>query len=182
MSVRVERLDPTGVDHDALVEFMTRNEFPFHVRTRPTVEQIEAAITAGNYRDHNHDSFWIDHDQLGRIGFLRLEDLTDNAPLFDLRLDSPFRGRGLGVTVLRAVTDQVFSTMPEVNRFEGHTREDNIAMRRTFQRCGWLKEAHYREGWPVPGSTPVATVAYGILRMDWATGRTTTFTWDDLPE
>ncbi|MGB3186614.1 MAG: GNAT family protein, partial [Ornithinimicrobium sp.] len=93
-----------------------------------------------------------------------------------------YRGRGLGARILRSATDTVFSTMPEVNRFEGQTREHNTAMRRTFRRCGWLKEAHYREGWPVPGDLPVASVAYSILRRDWQTGQITTFTWDDLPD
>ena len=57
---------------------------------------------------------------------------------------------------------------------------DHLAMRRTFLRCGWLKEAHYREGWPVEGGTPVASVAYAILRRDWESGTTTPFVWEDL--
>lgn len=180
MSITFSRLDPTGVDHDALVDFMTRNEFPFHVRSHPRAEDIEALISKGAYRDEDNDSFWIDHGELGRLGFLRLEDLSDEDPLFDLRLDAPFRGRGLGVQVLRAVADHVFRTMPSVHRFEGQTREDNIAMRRTFLRCGWVKEAHYREGWPVDGGAPLASVAYSILRRDWESGLTTTFVWEDL--
>jgi RimJ/RimL family protein N-acetyltransferase len=180
VAVLLQRLDPVGADRAALVEFMTRNVFPFHVRPRLTAEDVQQAISEGAYRDADNDSFWVQHADLGRIGFLRLEDLTDGAPLFDLRLDGPFRGRGLGVEVLRAATDLVFRSLPEVRRFEGQTREDNIAMRRTFLRCGWLKEAHYRQGWPVPGQEPLASVAYGILRRDWATGTTTTFVWDDL--
>jgi len=180
MSITFARLDPVGADHDALVEFMTRNEFPFHVRTHPRAEDIEALIGKGAYRDEDNDSFWIDHEELGRIGFLRLEDLSEGSPLFDLRLDTPYRGRGLGVPILRAASDHVFRTMPSVNRFEGQTREDNIAMRRTFLRSGWLKEAHYREGWPVAGGAPLASVAYSILRRDWETGETSMFVWDDL--
>lgn len=180
MSIAFTRLDPVGADHDALVEFMTRNEFPFHVRTHPRAEDIEILIGKGAYRDEDNDSFWIDHEELGRIGFLRLEDLSDEDPLFDLRLDTPFRGRGLGVQILRAASDHVFRTMPSVNRFEGQTREDNLAMRKTFLRGGWVKEAHYREGWPVDGGTPLASVAYSMLRRDWEPGQTTALVWDDL--
>ncbi|WP_043599556.1 GNAT family N-acetyltransferase [Cellulomonas flavigena] len=180
MAVSLTRLDPTGTDRGALVEFMTRNVFPFHVRPRLTAADVEQAIDAGAYRDEEHDTFWVEHTDHGRIGTLRLEDLSDDAPLFDLRLDGRFRGRGLGVDVLRAATDLVFSTLPAVRRFEGQTREDNVAMRRTFLRCGWVKEAHYREGWPVEGGDPVASVAYAILRRDWASGTTTTFVWEDL--
>lgn len=174
------RLDPTGSDGAALTEFFTGNEFPFHVVRRPTREQVEGWIDAGAFRDEDNDSFWVDHAELGRIGFVRLEDLSDPDPVFDLRLDGRFRGRGLGTEVLRATTAHVYTTMPERNRFEGQTREDHVAMRRTFLRCGFVKEAHYREGWPIEGGAPVASVAYGILRRDWETGTTTTFVWEDL--
>jgi len=178
--ISLTRLDPDGEDREPLLAFFTRNEFPFHVVRRPTAEQVQRWIDEGAFRSDDNDSYWVDHDQLGRIGFFRLEDLTDGAPVFDLRLDAPFRGRGLASTILRAGTDLVFESLPEVNRFEGQTREDNLAMRRTFLRCGWLKEAHYREAWPVEGGTPVASVAYAILRRDWESGTTTPFVWEDL--
>lgn len=180
MSIDFTSIDPSGHDHDALVDFMTRNEFPFHVRPRPTRENIETSISEGAYRDEDNESFWIDHAKHGRVGFLRLEDLSDGAPLFDLRLEGPFRNRSLGPEILRAAAQHVFTTMPNVNRFEGQTREDNTPMRKTFLRCGWVKEAHYREGWPVDGGAPVASVAYAILRRDWETGQTTTLVWEDL--
>lgn len=180
MSISLTRLDPTGADRSALVGFMTRNEFPFHVRSRPRAADIEGLIDKGAYRDEDNDSFWIEHGELGRVGFLCLEDLSDGDPMFDLRLDAPFRGRGLGTEVLRALADHVFRTLPGANRIEGQTREDNIPMRRTFLRSGWVKEAHYRDGWPVDGGAPLASVAYSILRRDWETGTTTELVWDDL--
>lgn len=179
-TVTLTRLDPTGPDRGPLVDFMTGNTFPFHMVPRPTRAQVEEWIGEGAYRDEDNDSFWVEHTDLGRIGFFRLEDLTDDAPVFDLRLGEDLRGRGLAAEVLRAATELVFTTMPQVNRFEGQTREDNLAMRRAFLRCGFLKEAHYREGWPVEGSDPVASVAYGILRRDWQTGTVTPFVWEDL--
>ena len=67
-----------------------------------------------------------------------------------------------------------------ISRFEGQTREDNIAMRKVMLRAGFVKEAHYREGWPVEGAAPQASVAYAILRRDWGSGTTTSFVWEDL--
>lgn len=117
-----------------------------------------------------------------RIGIVALEDLEeDDSPLFDLRLDQEHRGQGLGLEVLRALCELVFYTMPEVTRFEGQTREDNIAMRKTFIRAGFIKEAHYRLSWPTNDGGAVASVAYAILRQDWETGTTTWFEWNDLP-
>lgn len=176
----LRRLDPTGADREALVEFLIAHEFPFHVRSRLSREQAEKDIDDGAFRDDENDTFWLDHESHGRIGIVRLEDLEDPSPVFDLRLGTEFRGRGLGEASLRAITRHVFESLPEVTRFEGQTREDNIGMRRIFLRCGWLKEAHYRESWPVQGGDPLASVAYAILRRDWETGTTTGFDWEDL--
>ncbi|WP_182171431.1 GNAT family N-acetyltransferase [Flaviflexus equikiangi] len=177
MTITLTRLDPVGVDYDELVSFMTSNRFPFHVRQTVTREDVETAIADGSYRDDDNDSYWIDHDSLGRIGFLRFEDLTDLAPLFDMRLAQSMRGRGLGAQVLEAATAHAFS-LAGVDRFEGQTREDNIAMRRVFARCGWVQEAYYREAWPVEGGKPLASVAYSVLRRDWETGTVTPIVWD----
>lgn len=178
--LRLQRLDPTGADRADLTAFLTRNTFPFHMRPSMSRADVERAIEAGAYGDEENDTLWIVHEDLGRVGLVRIEDLADPTPLFDLRLDEEYRGRGLGAAVLTAITEHVFASMPTVTRFEGQTRADNIAMRRVFQRCGWVKEAHYREAWPVAGGAPLASVAYAILRRDWETGATTPVEWDDL--
>lgn len=179
MTVALVRLDPTGADRADLVAFLTGEEFPFHVRRTIAHADAEAAIDAGAFRDDEHDTYWLQHEDHGRIGIVRLEDLADPVPLFDLRIAGRFRGQGIGVSALRATTDHVFRTMGEVTRFEGQTREDNVAMRRVFVRAGWVKEAHYREAWPVEGDRPVASVAYGVLRRDWESGTVTSVPWDD---
>lgn len=176
-AVELVRIDPAGDDREELIAFMTGEVFPFHVGTRPTRKQVEDGIAAGRYRDEDNDSFWIDHVEHGRIGFFRLEEISDGAPLFDLRLASVWRGRGLAKGVLRTAAEHVFTTMPDVDRFEGQTREDNRAMRRVFEACGWAQEAYYREGWPVEGSEPLGSVAYSILRRDWETGEVTPLRW-----
>ena len=180
VKVTLDRLDPTGGDRSDLITFLTGNEWPFHVRTHLTRADVERSIDEGAYHDGAHDTFWVHHVEHGRIGIVRLEDLEDPTPLFDLRLDARFRGKGWGTAALHATTRYLFTTRSELTRFEGQTREDNIAMRKVFLRCGWLKEAHYRESWPIEGATPVASVAYGVLRRDWESGETTGFEWQDV--
>ena len=165
-------------DDDALVEFLSSNEWPFHMRLRPTQADARKRLEEGQYDPPENAAFWVVLDDR-RIGFAALEDLEDDAPLFDLRLAADARGRGLGVRVLHMLAAEVFERYPKVRRFEGQTREDNVAMRNTFLRAGWVKEAHYREGWPVEGSEPLASVAYAILRRDWETGMTTPVPWGD---
>lgn len=172
-------MDPRDADRDALIDFLTSNVFPFHMTTRPSREQAAHAIDDGDWDGDEHRAYWV-HLDGQRLGTVRLDDLEDPTPVLDLRLAEEHRGRGHGRAVLDAVTELVFRTMPGVNRFEGQTREDNIAMRRVFLRAGWIKEAHYREGWPVENGTPLASVAYAILRRDWETGEVTSFEWEDL--
>ncbi|PSL37901.1 RimJ/RimL family protein N-acetyltransferase [Labedella gwakjiensis] len=167
-------------DDDALVDFISAHEYPFHMTTRPTADDVRSRIASGSFDAPEHAAYWVVADGR-RVGVATLEDLEDDAPLFDLRLANDARGRGLGVPTLQALTREVFERFPAVNRFEGQTREDNIPMRRTFLRAGWVKEAHYRDGWPVAGGDPVASVAYAILRRDWETGKTTPVPWDDEP-
>ncbi|MCT2324558.1 GNAT family N-acetyltransferase, partial [Micrococcus luteus] len=182
MDVTFTPLDPAGADRDALVALLTENAWPFHTRPRVTRPEAEKAVDGGAWEDEDHRTFWIEHPEHGRVGVVRLEDLTDPTPLFDLRVAERFRGRGLGAQILTALTRRVFETMPTVDRFEGQTREDNVPMLRTFRRAGWVKEAHYRRGWPVDGGEPFASVAYAMLRQDWASGTTTPVPADvDVP-
>jgi RimJ/RimL family protein N-acetyltransferase len=78
-------------------------------------------------------------------------DLSERTPMFDLRLRAQFRGKGIRGQALRWLTAYLFTELPAIRRVEGNTRQDNRAMRRVFQRAGYVKEAHYREAWPVEG-------------------------------
>jgi RimJ/RimL family protein N-acetyltransferase len=178
--IRFTEIDVGDVaDRAALIEFLIAHEYPFHLVRRPDRETVESWIEAGRYSGEDNRPLWIAADET-RVGLLVVQDLVSNAPLFDLRLATEWRGVGLGSQVLLALATYVFTSLPAVNRLEGQTREDNIAMRKSFMRSGFVKEAHYREAWPTEDGGAVASTAYGILRRDWQTGRTTTFEWDDL--
>ena len=170
----------TAADADAVTAFLSSNRFPFHVNPAPTAEQAAARVSGGDFWGDESQGYWITAGGED-IGMAVLEDLADDNPVFDLRLAEDWRGRGLGVGIVRALCRLVFTEMPEVVRFEGQTREDNIAMRRTFIRAGFVKEAHYRQGWPKPDGSRAASVAYAILRSDWENDTVTPFEWDDLP-
>ena len=179
MTITLTPIDIAGADRGEFTRFMTRNSFPFHQNANPTDEQVDATIDAGGYR--RRVPLWVDETEHGRIGISVLDAVAGAAPTFDLRLGNRYRGLGLGVPVLRALTSLVFDGYPRATRLEGVTRADHGAMRRTFVRSGLVKEAHYRDSWPMPGSEPLASVGYAILRRDWVSGATTPVEWDDLP-
>lgn len=166
----------THTEREELVAFLTRNTFPFHVHPRRTEAEVRQALEDGAFFAEGERTLWVHHENHGRLGIVRLEDLEESGnftPLFDIRLAQEHRGRGHGAAILQALTAYVFDQWPDVTRFEGQTRDDNRVMRRIFERCGWVQEAYYRESWPVEGGAPRASVAYAILRRDFETGTRT---------
>ena len=65
-------------------------------------------------------------------------------------------------------------------RLEGHTRQDNFAMRKTFERAGFVKEAQLRQAWFSPKEESYYdAVTYGMTREDFEEGTTTPVVWED---
>lgn len=168
-------------DDTAIIDFLSSQTFPFHVYPTLSADDARRRLERGDLDGPDHAAYWVVAGT-ERVGLTVLDDLEDETPLFDLRLADHVRGRGLGVLALRALTDEVFKHFPDARRFEGQTRADNIAMRRTFLAAGWVKEAHYREAWPTRDGDPRDAVAYAILRRDWTAGTSTPVPWDDEPD
>ena len=180
-AVTFTQVDPAA-DVEPLVAFLTTNSFPFHRVPRVTEEQARAAVLGGRYWSGDSVCLWIDAAD-ARIGIAVIDELADvgsgGNPVFDLRLAEAHRGRGFGVSVLTGLTELVFTRWPDVTRFEGQTREDNLAMRATFRGAGWVQEAFYRDAWPIDGGDRLASIGYAVLRRDWESGNTTPVVWDD---
>ncbi|MER5729869.1 GNAT family N-acetyltransferase [Streptomyces sp. NPDC002138] len=176
MEITCRRFVPA--EGDALVDFLTAETWPFHSSDVLERDQVQRWISEGRYEGEESRTFWIVAGERS-VGLVRLMDLGDDTPLFDLRIRSRDRGKGLGSQALRWITTYVFEEFPRVRRIEGTTRQDNAAMRRTFERCGYAKEAHYRDAWPGAGGTVHDAVGYAILRRDWRDGTVSAPQWHD---
>jgi RimJ/RimL family protein N-acetyltransferase len=159
----------------ALAELLSGDEWPFHGTSRPSREAVEGWLTAGRFTGSGVRSFWIrlaDEDTEA-VGVVTLRDLADPTAVFDLRLRSAYRGRGLGTAAVRWLTDYLFTEFPEMTRIEGHTRRDNLAMQRVLERCGYVREAHHRQAWPSSDGTVHDSFGYAVIRPDWLSGEIT---------
>jgi RimJ/RimL family protein N-acetyltransferase len=150
---------------EELIVFLTTNHWPFHGQEYPKEESIRKSFEQGFYTENGNQTFWIIKDEK-RIGMIRLFDLEDPTCLFDIRLKESHRGHGLGIPAVRWISSYVFENFPHMIRVEGHTRSDNIAMRKTFHNSGFVKEAYHRDGWPQRDQL-FDSVGYAILRSDW---------------
>ncbi|MEY3901750.1 MAG: hypothetical protein RL189_1056 [Pseudomonadota bacterium] len=149
-----------------VVTFISSQLWPYHAMTRPSEEDVYAMSLALP----ETASYWVEEDGV-RVGLIRLQeldDIGDGSPMFDLRLSEVARGRGVGRTALGLLCDLAFSCWPELHRIEGTTRDDNVAMQRVFEVCGFQREGRLRETWPTSEGLWHDTLVYGLLRQDWS--------------
>lgn len=169
--------DPSEADR--LARWLSSDVWPFHGSPRPSCERARGWADDGRFHGPASRSFWI---ALGGedVGLLAIQELDDPTPIFDLRLRSEARGRRLGRAALAFLTRHLFTETDKL-RVEGHTRGDNVRMRRLFTACGWVKEAHHRQAWPDEQGGWHDAITYAVLRRDWETGERTPVPWSDAP-
>ena len=170
----------TMEEQEQLIHFMTTNTWPYHGHSHPGRDIIEKAIEEGGYESDEVKTFWVENEDGQKVGIVKIYDLQDEIPLFDLRIADQSRGNGYGPQALRLVAKYVFNLKERKIRLEGHTRQDNLAMRKTFERAGFVKEAHLRNAWFSPKENSYYdAVTYGITREDFDEGTTTPVVWED---
>lgn len=171
----------TMEEQEQLIHFMTTNTWPYHGNSHPARELIEKTIEEGGYQSDEVKTFWVENEENVQVGIVKIYDLQDEIPLFDLRIADEARGRGYGPRALKLLAEYVFQ-LPEAKiRLEGHTRQDNFAMRKTFERAGFVKEAQLRQAWFSPKeSSYYDAVTYGMTREDFIKGIATPVKWDDV--
>lgn len=170
----------TMEEQEELIHFLMTNTWPFHGQTNPARHFIEKTIEEGGYESDEVKTFWVKNEQQEKVGIVKIYDLHDEIPMFDLRIAEIYRGHGYGPIALKLVADYVFSLPERKIRLEGHTRQDNLAMRKTFERAGFVKEAHLRKAWFSPKEDSYYdAVTYGITREDYQGGTMTPVVWED---
>jgi RimJ/RimL family protein N-acetyltransferase len=161
------RFDPVvAADAALLSQFLAGSDWPFHVEQSVDANWVRGRLESGHFFGQDSRSFWIRAEVDEPIGLGRVFDLSDLTPLLDLRIAAEARGRGYGTLALRGLTTWLFSEYPDAGRLGGYTRHDNLAMRRVFEKCGFLREAQHRRAWRVEGAEPVDAVGYAILREE----------------
>ncbi len=162
-----------------LVDFLASDFWPFHSTPKLSIEKLEKQYDEGYFTGEGHKTFLILIEEISIAnkliaGVIRLFDLgsgpeDDETPLFDIKIKEEYRGKGIGKQALSWLSDYVFTNYPNKLRFEATTRVDNIPMRKVFEMCGFVKEAHYRQAWPDADGNRYDCTGYAILRKDWLT-------------
>lgn len=163
-----------------LVELLTSCSWDHFMTARHTPESVRATWDEGEYAGPDNAGHLMLDDMGFVVGVVRTHDLQELTPMFDIRVREEARGRGFGSAGVRWVTDHLFATT-DAHRIEAQTRHDNLAMRRTLLRCGYVKEAHYREAYPPVDGVRYDSIGYGVLRSDWERGEVTPVRWEDEP-
>ena len=148
---------------DAAV-FLSAYDWPYHTNPKPTVEQARNHLSEA--LDTRIFLVCLEGVNMALLRLLELEDIGDGCPVFDLRVAPSYRGRSFGKKIVSWMVQTMFDFYPELHRIEGHTRQDNVAMRRVLAQCGFKEEGQLRETWPTPSGKRMDTLIYGILRSE----------------
>lgn len=171
-------------EREILARWLWSERWSFHTNPEPKYERILQTVDNVGFQGPNDSSFWVllEAERVGLIHLFDLEDIGDGAPLFDLRIRNEFHGIGIGKHAVHWLTKYLFEQHSNLERIEGTTRVDNVAMRRVFLHCGFVKEAHFRQAWTADDGQRFDAVGYGILRRDWINQTLTPVQWNDEPD
>ncbi|KYP79816.1 GNAT family N-acetyltransferase [Ferroacidibacillus organovorans] len=168
-------------EKETLAQWLSSDEWDNFSNSSISFEKAVGWIERGGLHGDDKKTFWIEVGSQSKVGLIQLYDLLDSTAMFDIRINTSHRGVGIGRKAVSWLTNFAFENYTEITRLEANTRQDNVAMRKVLLSCGYVKEAHYRAGWKT-GESPldwVDSVAYAILRYDWANCTTTSVFWDD---
>jgi hypothetical protein len=82
----------TPAETGRLADFLTAGPWPFH-SGREDRGQVRQRVADGYYDGDSTRTYWIIAEN-EHVGFIRLVDLGDSTPMFDLRIRAADRGRG----------------------------------------------------------------------------------------
>ena len=162
-----------------LIMLMTHNSWEYHAEPIVSKEQIVHSFNKGWYSD-GRESYWIELANK-KIGLIVIHDITDTIPLFDIRLDSAYRGHGYGSEAIKWMVDYIFSLQDNKIRIEAYTRSDNFAMRKTLSNCDFVKEGYLRSSWENKDGSIHDSICYSIIKTDWEKGIVTPVNLDAVP-
>lgn len=165
---------------EELIEFLTSDTWEFYGTPNPKPERIRRSYENGYYSSDDVKTFWVIADDNTRVGMVRIYDLEDGDPLFDIRILSKFKGQGIGTATVKWLTDYVFTNYPDKTRIEADTRQDNYAMRCVFHKCNFAKEGHHRKAWVGNDGMAYDAIVYAIIKEDWQNNKITEVQWDDF--
>lgn len=165
---------------DVLVEFLTSDTWEFYGTPNLKPERIRKNFENQVYTGEDCKTFWVIIDKDIKVGTLRIYDLQDGDPLFDIRILSKYKGQGIGTISINWLVAYIFNNFSDKARIEANTRQDNYAMRCVFHKCGFAKEAHHRKAWVGQDGIAYDAIGYGINKDDWQNGVITPVEWNDF--
>lgn len=176
MNLSFEKVEVNQAEE--LADWLSSESWPFFIGHQLKKSEVLKRIEDGAFFGKGEENFWIKEQSGKAIGFIELYQLDDLAPMFSMRLKSDWRGLGYGEICLHWLTNYVFENFSDKRRVEAQTREDNVAMRKLFNKCGYVKEAYFRMANPTEDGGRLACVGYGILKEDWESDKRTPVAWN----
>ncbi|MDF1511347.1 GNAT family protein [Robertmurraya sp. DFI.2.37] len=158
---------------------MTKNHWTFHPTPRPSIQDIHTRYLEGWY-SAGRETFWIEKNR--RIaGLIIIHDIHDTILSFDIRIGQKDRCKGYATKAIHWMMNYIFHLQHRKIRIEAYTRSDNLAMRKTLYKCGFVKEGYLRDAWENSDGSVSDSLCYAIIRKDWENKTVTPIKLEELP-
>ena len=95
------RFEDFNKEIDVLIEFLTSDTWEFYGTPNPKPESIRANYENQHYTGNDCKTFWVVSEQDIKVGMIRIYDLEDGAPLFDIRILSKYKNMGIGTRTVK---------------------------------------------------------------------------------
>lgn len=157
-------------DADFLAEWLSSENWPFHVKQNPSRTDVKRWIRTGSYNGEDVESYWI-LSKGQKLGLITVSGLFDE-PSIDLRISAAYRGTGVGTFAVQWLVQNIFSREMSAERLRAHVRSDNLPMQTVLRSNGFIKVVHAESSWPDQKRQVLFdSCIYELLKDDWVDSR-----------
>jgi ribosomal-protein-alanine N-acetyltransferase len=148
ITVRPMRNEDIGPFHEKSLDVESRG--PWYPLPGTSLAAFEKAFAESGFWTPERGIFVITDDTDRVIGNISWQQLNGDVSDIELgyRLLSPAdSGKGIVSEALGLMTDWLFDTQPQTNGLSLTIHVDNLASLRVAEKCGFIREATFREAW-----------------------------------
>ena len=161
----VEFINEESQSND-LKEFLTSQTWEFYEEEQITEESFNTKMSKNHFRNDSTKTYLCYENGclLGCMRYFDLENVDDDFPMFDIKIHESSRGKGVGTFLLNQTLGLIFKEYSNIFRIEATTREDNVAMQKLFEKCGFNIWGKSSKSWKKNSGEFVSTFHYEKFR------------------
>lgn len=149
-----------------LKKFLSSQVWKFYEEENISITSINNKLEKNHFLNTKTKTYlcYENNELLGMIRYFDLEDIDDEIPMFDIKVNEKSRGKGIGTYLLLNSLKIIFEKYSKIQKIEATTREDNIAMQKLFEKCNFKLWGKSSKSWKTLTGDFMQTYHYELLK------------------